>query len=60
MAYGGKIDGCEGKATFPDYRTAKRSAKRINKNHHARVGPYKCNHCGQIHIGRIKRKGPNS
>lgn len=42
---------CQGKATFTTMQRAKDRAARMRQRYEVEVSPYKCQHCGGIHLG---------
>lgn len=48
---------CTGKAAFPTRQDAEKLAKRMRRNADGacRLSPYKCEGCGQYHVGNRKK-----
>jgi hypothetical protein len=47
---------CMGKHPFSDRRLAEQVARRQNqRNDKAKVQPYRCGVCGQLHLGKPRR-----
>jgi hypothetical protein len=46
---------CDGKVSFSSLGHARQMAGRLRVKYEARVEPYKCTHCGQIHIGNYRK-----
>lgn len=42
---------CQGKVAFKSWAQAEKTAKRRRANAEADVHPYRCNHCGRVHLG---------
>lgn len=47
--------GCKGKVAHPDFHEADKAAKRTNRQHLARVHPYRCTLCHRWHVGASDR-----
>jgi hypothetical protein len=51
-----KQSACAGKAVFASMQRAKDRAARMRHKYDAQVTPYKCQHCGEIHLGSREEK----
>lgn len=49
-----RASACAGKAVFATMQRAKDRAARMRQRYDIAVSPYRCEHCGEIHLGGAK------
>ena len=42
---------CHGKRSFSSWSQAEQTARRMRRDRRNDTAPYRCHHCGQVHVG---------